>query len=442
MNNIQPNIILIMTDQQSADMMSCTGNQYLETPNMDKLASSGIRFEKAYCTNPVCVPSRFSLMTGRMPSEINMRSNDSSHIERISEHIKNNTLGTIMKNAGYEVAYGGKEHIPKMSAEEAGFNYLTSDERGLLPGACADFIRQERDKPFFLVASFINPHDICLKAIRDFATTEFDRRILENCKTALKKVNKAIEKPDGISEKEFFDNYCPPLPDNFEIQYDEPEAIQYLLDKRPFRRKARENYSEREWRMHRWAYCRLTEMVDKKIGQLLDAVYEKGIEDNTVIIFTSDHGDMDSAHRLEHKTVFYEEASRIPLIVSGLNKNINATVDSKHLISNGLDIFPTVCDYAGVAPPSDLQGISFKELIEGEKENKNFSGRDYLPVENEIGKMIVTGRYKYMKYDKRKSEEQFFDLKKDPGEMEDWSHNDNYREVISEHRELFKKVFC
>ncbi|MFC1607254.1 sulfatase-like hydrolase/transferase, partial [Candidatus Latescibacterota bacterium] len=81
-----PNILVIMTDQQSATMMGCAGNRYVSTPAMDRLAASGVRFERAYCTAPVCVPSRFSMMTGRMPSEIGMRNNEVSHIEKIPDH--------------------------------------------------------------------------------------------------------------------------------------------------------------------------------------------------------------------------------------------------------------------------------------------------------------------------------------------------------------------
>ncbi len=293
--NKKPNILLILTDQQSAEMMSCAGNPYLNTPAMDSLASSGVRFEKTYCTNPVCVPSRFSLMTGRMPSEIALRSNEDSHIQCIPEDIKEKGLGYLARKAGYDPAYGGKVHLPKMSAEDIGFNNITDDERKELAQVCADFIKEKREKPFFLVASFINPHDICYMAIRDEnPNAEFFKYVVKE----LEALDEALKLPENMSEEEFFNKYCPPLPDNFEPQEDEPEAVDYLLNQRTFKKKAREEYSEKRWRLHRWAYCRLTEMVDTQIGQVLDAVKASGKDEETVIIFTSDHGDMDSAHRL------------------------------------------------------------------------------------------------------------------------------------------------
>ncbi|MFW6308805.1 MAG: sulfatase-like hydrolase/transferase, partial [bacterium] len=124
----KPNIILIITDQQQADMMSCAGNDYVHTPAMDRLAASGVRFTRSYCTDPVCVPSRFSLMTGRMPLDIGLRGNYADRIDPVPEDIKKQGLGWQLQEAGYETVYGGKVHLPKMSIEEAGFNYITSDE--------------------------------------------------------------------------------------------------------------------------------------------------------------------------------------------------------------------------------------------------------------------------------------------------------------------------
>lgn len=117
-----PNILVILTDQQHASMMSCAGNRYLHTPAMDSLAARGMRFERTYCTDPVCVPSRFSLMTGRMPSAIGMRSNDESQVESIPPRILQSGLGWLMRSGGYEAVYAGKVHLPKMTAQDLGFD--------------------------------------------------------------------------------------------------------------------------------------------------------------------------------------------------------------------------------------------------------------------------------------------------------------------------------
>ncbi|KKL92821.1 hypothetical protein LCGC14_1880880, partial [marine sediment metagenome] len=140
----RPNIVFILTDQQSASMMGCAGNGYLSTPAMDRLAAEGVRFDRAYCTNPVCMPSRFSLMTGRMSSEIDLRGNSASHIPAIPERIKRTALGWLLRDAGYDVAYGGKVHLPHLSPEDLGFEFITPDQRDGLAKTSADYIRRQR----------------------------------------------------------------------------------------------------------------------------------------------------------------------------------------------------------------------------------------------------------------------------------------------------------
>ncbi len=438
----KPNIIFIFTDQQSATMMHCAGNPYLRTPAIDSLAASGVRFERAYCTNPMCVPSRFSLMTGRMPSAIGLRNNDASQIKAMPDPIKEQGLGWLFRRAGYEVAYGGKVHLPKMTPEALGFDYITRDERDELAKVCGQFIKQTRDEPFFLVASFINPHDICYMAIRDFAETAQAKRLVRAGEVEITTLDQALRLPTGISQPEFFTHYCPPLPPNFEPQADEPEAISIMQARSPFKKKVRELYTAEQWRMHRWAYCRLTEMVDAQIGHILAALRQSGQEENTVVVFSSDHGDMDAAHRMEHKTAFYEEACRIPLIVRGPGGTPAGAVDNRHLISNGLDLMPTLGDYAGIEMPEDLTGLSFRPLVEGKQP---VTWRKFLPVESEIGRMIVTERYKYMRYDEGKNKEQLIDLIEDPGEMQkagfDKIKEADYRATLRHHRTLFEDTY-
>jgi len=137
----RPNILFIMTDQQHAGMLSCTGNQWLKTPALDRLAASGIRFERAYACNPVCVPNRFSLQTGLMPSAIGMRHNGDSGSAAVTERMVEHSLGRLFKKAGYETVYGGKVHLPRKmkGVENLGYRNLTSDRRRGLAEACGEF---------------------------------------------------------------------------------------------------------------------------------------------------------------------------------------------------------------------------------------------------------------------------------------------------------------
>ena len=420
----RPNLLVIVTDQQSAGMLSCAGNRWVKTPAMDSIAATGMRFELAYAANPVCLPARFSMQTGLYPSAVGVRHNGTRPTDRVKE-MPARSMGWMFRKAGYETAYGGKVHLPGPMRDVAklGFTMISKDQRNGLADACAAFVSRTHSTPWLLFASFINPHDICYMAIRDHnAASGLGRN-------TPKPMIEAMTPPAGLSRKEFIAK-CPPLPANFEPTEGESEAITGLLKRRPFRINARTHWDADMWRIHRWAYCRLTERVDAQIGKVLAALRKSGAEDNTVILFTSDHGDMDSAHRMEHKTVFYEEAARVPLIVSHKGRTA-VGVDRTHLVSSGLDMIPTLCDYAGIAPRADLPGLSVRALAEGRKP-KNW--RDDLIVENEIGVMIHDGRYKYSLHDEGANREMLIDLKTDPGEMKNLAADGAHKAVLTDLR--------
>ena len=220
----RPNILLIITDQQHAGMLSCAGNPHLKTPNLDRLARTGARFERAYCGNPICVPSRFSMMSGTMPSRIGMESNAEIG-NAVPQAILDNAMGAVFRRAGYQTVYGGKTHVPGREKpnriEDYGFDSLTADPRDELAEMCAQFLREKQDRPFLLVASFINPHDICYLAIRAWENSgtmpKGTTKITRSDPPAIKCLDKALGRPSGVSEEEFFRSVCPPLPTNHGI---------------------------------------------------------------------------------------------------------------------------------------------------------------------------------------------------------------------------------
>ena len=444
----KPNILVILTDQQNASMLSCAGNRWLKTPHMDSLAGSGVRFERAYVTNPVCSPSRVGLMTGRMPSAMGMECNEDG-FKPVPGEVIESAMGRTLRSAGYQTVYGGKVHLPgpkpvKDTLAAYGFEHLSSDERQELANSCASFLKEKHERPFLLVASLINPHDICYMAIQAFAKANAGNAPPELAGTAgskaqdprrlpLRYLTDALRTPEGVSEEEFFRSYCPPLPANLNVPKDELSAA--IADKREFQKYVRQSWTDRDWRLHRWAYARLTEQVDREIGIILDGLSQGGHENDTLVILTSDHGDQDGSHRLEHKEVLYEEAIRIPFIVSWKGVTRAGAVDRAHLVSNGLDFIPTLCDFAGARKPASLRGRSVRALVEG----GNAPGwRTSLVVENHFQRLVHDGRWKY--YAGRKSKhaagscgicparikdswdggpvrEMLVDLHSDPGEM-------------------------
>ena len=248
----RPNILFIMTDQQHAGMMSCMGNKWLKTPALDRLAASGIRFDRAYACNPVCVPSRFSLQTGLMPSAIGMGQNEDSPQAAVTEAMVEHSLGPVFAKAGYETVYGGKVHLPaKMNGlKNLGYRNLTGNSRRQLADACAEFIKGPHAEPFLLFASFINPHDICYMAINDYSRSQGSAITgnvdSQTCEAVL---DRARNSDDVYA---FIENNCPPLPPNHAVPEGEAECItEKYLGARPFRAYIRKNWRAEQWRLRR-----------------------------------------------------------------------------------------------------------------------------------------------------------------------------------------------
>lgn len=447
----RPNVLLLITDQQSWNMMSCTGNRWLKTPAMDGLAAAGVRFERTYVTNPVCVPSRFSLQTGQMPSSARITSNEDSPWASVSEGTLQASMGRLFREAGYDTVYGGKIHLPMAFRNEfAGhsYRYIEANARGRLAEACAAYLRGRHDRPFFLTASFVNPHDICYVAINDFLSAHGKPR----ASAAVADIGAALASAageDALDEllcqvslskdrREFVERHCPPLPANHSAPDLEPEAVQLqFVDTMPFRSHVRAHWTEEDWRIHSWLYHRLTEQVDNEIGVLLTGLRSAGLESSTLVVFTSDHGDLNGAHRLEHKSVLYDEALRVPLILSHKGTLPNGKTDNANLVSIGLDLLPTLCDFAAIDTPQvALYGHSVRQLAEG---RADASWRSHIVAESgHYGRMILTDRYKYCRYSSGLNRELLTDLQTDPGELHNLAGHVEYAQIVSKHRTLLK----
>ena len=425
----RPNIVFIIADQMQSTDMSCAGNTYVKTPALDSLAATGARFALTYCADPVCEPSRFSMFTGMLPSRIRLERNedDKTARGRVNSGILANSMGRIFGRAGYETVYGGKIHLP-MTVEAAGFKYIQKDEGPKLAETCAKFLREPHHRPFLMVASFINPHDICYMALSE---ADHPGKI-----TGPKPLLGVTKLPAGLTPEEFASKW-PPLPANFAIPEGEPENI-LSGDPRAFRLYAREHFTTNDWRLHRWAYARLTELVDGQIGQVMSALWETGLDTNTLVVFTSDHGDMDASHHLEHKSVFYDEASRVPFIVSWKGVTKAGLVDKEHLISTGQDLIPTLCDFADIPAPTTIKGRSVRALAEG---RAPAAWRETQVAENGESRMLRSARYKYVVYAAGARREMLTDMINDSEEMKNLAQDPALAPVLEEHRHLLKEWY-
>ncbi|MHC4176165.1 MAG: sulfatase family protein [Planctomycetota bacterium] len=413
-----PNVLVIITDQQFADAMSCSiGRRYIHTPNMDSLAAGGVRFTRAYCPNPLCVPSRASMFTGRYPHEVEIQTNTNQKIDP-SEFT---CMGRIFKAAGYDTGFFGKWHMPfrEKGADEHGFDTYVGGPGRYSGSPASEFIRKDRDRPFLAIASFLNPHNIC----------EWSR---------------GQTLPGGPIGDPPPPEKCPPLKPNVAPPANETDVIRHMRRSyQAHRLFPVGHFSDEKWRQYLWAYYRLVEKVDRHVGTLLDAVGKTGQEEKTVVVFLSDHGECHGVHRWNQKTVFYDESARVPLIINQKGTTPGGVCDT--LAQTGVDLIPTLCDFAGIAAPKGLPGMSLKPYALGETAGRD---RPYVVVSNRMvqcvpvdgvlmqpdGRMVRSRRYKYCVYSLGRRRESLVDMPVDPGEMVNLAERRELRDVLLRHR--------
>jgi arylsulfatase A-like enzyme len=413
-----PNVLFLMTDQQTLRAMSAYGNPWLKTPHMDSIAARGVRFEKSYCTAPVCGPSRSSLITSRMPHVTGVNVNGKVPDPSIPN------MGQIFRDAGYTAAWAGKWHLPKSYPQGPvpGFEYLPvpegtkfrlgSETDGPVTDEAVEFLKRKHERPFLLGVSLHNPHDICW-SVREDPPKPIDERLL------------------------------PPLPANFEIDPNEPEFIRVCRKREKYGPEIlyTKDWDKRRWREYLYQYYRHAEEVDVEIGRILTVLRERGLEEDTLVILTSDHGEGAAAHRWVVKLSLYEEPATVPLVVSWNGVTPGGRADRTHLVS-GIDVLPTMCDYAGISFRDDFEGMSLRPLME----NPERPGREFVVTElssdsqdlSKKGRMIRTERYKYIAFSFGARPEMLFDLVKDPGEMNSLALGESAKRELNRHRRLLR----
>ncbi len=408
----RPNVLLVMTDQQTDEAMSCTGNPHVKTPAMDWIAARGVRFTRSYVTQPLCLPCRSSIQTGRYPHEIGTPTNGTKLNGAYP------MLGKLMESGGYDTAYFGKWHVGT-SLEEAGYT-TAADTHGDSDTAqnAVDFLNASPDRPFFLTTSFRNPHDVCQLARRQ-------------------------DLPQGpIPPTPEDPGELPALPGNFAIPESEPTAIRMIQAKNRDFHYPTDKWSDLEWRQYLWGYYRLVEKADHEIAKVLDALRDSGQDSNTIIILTSDHGEGVGSHHWNQKQVLYEQAVRVPLLIAHpLSSRPGTTSDA--LVSTGIDLMPTILGAAGLeGPAGPVRGQSLEPLARGSSAG---SSRRYVVSETTFGRgrddgvsgrMLRTKRYKYIVYNTGSGREQLFDLEVDPGETNNLAADPAHLSTLNEHRRL------
>lgn len=415
-----PNIIYIMTDQQSYDAMSCAGNPYVRTPNMDRLAERGVRFTNTYCALPLSGPTRSAMFTGIMPSQSGMMENETP----LPDSLACRTLGNLMEAAGYDNGYAGKWHVNTnaLPAPRAfGFENLHGHDDNGLAEAAIEFLRRDHGgKPFFLVASYNNPHNIC----------EYAR--------GQRLPNATLAEPADVKD-------CPNLPANHLEQPYDPDILHWERQQ-SYRLYPTKGYTADDWRRYRNTYFRLVEHVDTEIGKIVDEIDRQNLWDNTVVIFTSDHGDGQGAHQWNQKTALWEETACVPMIVCTPGNKKAAGKISAELVNNGIDLMPSVLDWAGQPKPAWCKGRSYRHAAE--QPDSTASQAPYVVTETVFaqtggtkGWLLRTPGYKYVLYEAGAHREALYDMEADRLEMRNLAVESAYTDIVREHRELLRRWF-
>jgi arylsulfatase A-like enzyme len=409
---VPPNVIFLNTDQQSRFALG-VGNPWVRTPNLDALSASGVHFTRAYCAAPVCGPSRSCLNTGRPSHETGVLVNGLPQRRELPQ------ISGLFHDAGYDVAWvgnrrgdqppipdraDGRFHLPFVEGEPG----LGVHKDGPVVDAAIEFLQRRRQIPFLLTVPLMNPHDICYWVM-----------------------DKAPGVADATSE-------LPPLPPNFEPVQPEPEFIARCRQRTHY---GQENTCTSTWDEHRWRrylreYYALTERVDGQIGRLLSALRDAGLEQDTLILHTADHGEGMAAHRWVVKLMFWENVVGVPLSLSWPGMIPAGTRRAQ--LATGMDVLPTLCDYAGIAAPPEITGESLRQTIDNDT-----GGRDYIVIQlhpdtQELGlaaRIVVSQQYKYIAFSTGAQREMLFARATDPGEMCDLSTAPGAADVLLRHRE-------
>ncbi|NWK55043.1 sulfatase-like hydrolase/transferase [Verrucomicrobiaceae bacterium N1E253] len=473
----QPNVVLILADDMRLDYLACMGmNQIVQTPNLDKLATKGTLFTHGFVTSAACTPSRASIMSGQYERRHGVTFGSDS---AMTEKAFSQTYPMLLKQAGYYCGYIGKNHVPIGSSKRGtgyksghmdsqfDFWYGGHGHLGFYPKqrhkifrhAKADtqieilqqgtdqffahnpefaktqsFLQSRpKNRPFSLQVNFNLPHGAGTGSMK---LKPSDPALY---RSAYRDQIHAMPQPDTYIAKK--DIRVPRIPRHV---YNGKYISQYNYVQTP------NTLRERQVRT-----CQTVTGIDQLVGKLMATLEKQGIADNTIIIFTSDHGLQHGEHGLGGKVLLYEESLHIPLIVYDprIKKDRAPRVEQLAL---SVDLAPTILDLAGLPIPEIMQGRSLKPLLQGDSHSwrqdffceNMFMGQNYPRME-----AVRSSEWKYIRYfDKKKDQhhilslvasirgekpiyEELFNLKVDSGETHNLAPNPKYQSTLEKYRQ-------
>jgi iduronate 2-sulfatase len=436
------NVLFIAVDDMNCDV-GCYGDPLVQTPNIDRLAKRGVRFDRAYCQFPLCSPGRSSLLTGLRPS--------TTRVFDLRYHFRQGlpdvvTLPQMFKNNGYYAArvgkiyhYGNPDDIgtsglndppswdhfvnpagrDKAVLENDIMNYTPKRGLGAAMAFLADLkgkdaehtdgkvalegiklLEGHKDKPFFLAVGFYKPHTPYVAPKKYFDIYPMDKIDLPRAEEGdLKDIPKA-----ALASTE-------PWP-YFGLTKDQARECKQ-------------------------AYYAAISFVDAQIGKVLDTMDRLKLWDDTVVVFWSDHGYHLGEHGLWMKQSLFEESARVPLIMvapgaRGNGKTCVRTVEF-------MDLYPTLADLAGLKPPKDLEGVSLKPLLDDPAKAWDRAAYTQVQRDKYPGYSVRTERWRYTEWDDGKEGVQLYDHDADPHEYKNLADDPKFAKVVDEMKGFVKK---
>jgi uncharacterized sulfatase len=436
----RPNVLFIAVDDMNNDL-GCYGSKIVQTPNLDKLAGRGVRFDRAYCQFPLCSPSRVSVMTGLRPDQTRVFDLRYDFREGLKDAV---TLPQLFSRHGYYTArvgkiyhYGNPGQIGTDGLDDAAswqerFNPAGIDKTKLEPqvtnhtpnrglGAALAFLadKEGRDEdhtdgmvatkaiellerhkaePFFLAVGFYKPHCPFIAPQKYFDLYPIEKIEVPEVPTGLEKT---VPEPALSSTR--------PWPN-------------YQLDAQKLREAKR-------------AYYATISFVDAQIGRVLDALDRLGLAENTLVVFWSDHGYSLGERGLWMKQSCFEEVARVPLILAG--PTIKAGGVSKRNVEL-IDVYPTLADLAGLTPP-ELPGVTLRPLLNRPDAHSLRPAFTQVERQGFAGHSVRTARWRYTEWDGGKRGAELYDHDKDPEELNNLAAHPHYKTIVDDHRALVKK---
>lgn len=441
----RPNILFIMSDDHAAHAMSCYGSRVNRTPNIDRIAEEGLRFDNCFCTNSICAPSRATILTGVY--------NHINGVRTLSDRFDGSqvTMPKLLQENGYQTAIVGKWHLGHGGeSDPTGFDYwdilpgqgdyhdpsfIRDGEKRVVPGYATDVItdlsidwmrKRDKNRPFFFMCHHKAPH-------RPWIPDEKHAHMYED-----------VDIPEPMT---FHDDYT--------NRASAAAAAKMRIDRDLTSRDLKMDppasltgAALKSWKYQRYMkdYLRCVASVDDNVGRLLDFLDEEMLTDDTIVVYTSDQGFFLGDHGWYDKRFMYEESLRMPFVIR-YPREIRPGSVAKQMVLN-TDFAPTFLEYAGIDADPGMQGVSFRPILQDEHPEGWRTSMYYRywmhmsehAVYAHYG--IRTEQYKLIYYyadalgtkgsedNPQPPEWELFDLKKDPYEMINVYHDPDYSRIV------------